>query len=339
MKCMNIDLLKRLVNCHSTPGEEDEVIGLLNQAWRSHAGWRCRALGRYAFLAGQTTTQNSSSGRILICAHADSPGYIVDSLNRDYATAVPLGSPHFNGSQTRVVVKTRKDKIPVVLRKVSGDDSTELFRFRNHPGIRCGDRVAYAVNFLLSRDKAFLSAPFLDNRAGCYLLCELLASLPLVTPCQIFVAVTSAEEFSGFGASVLARHLEADLVICLDTTYTSEVQRVELQKGPVLTLSDKSVLVASKVHDVLRECCQKWGIPLQTEVYNFSGTDARAFPMAGSLAPVLPLLIPSDGNHTPFETISVHDLEQTLLLLQKLCMEAEVLPLFQQKAFTWSLRD
>ena len=291
-----------------------------------------------AYLAEQTQN-NSSRGKILICAHADSPGYIVDTLRGGYGTAVPVGSPHFTGKQTGVVVKTRKNKIPLILRKVAGEDSTELFRFRAHPDIHCGDRVAFAPSFSLSRDAALLTAPFLDNRAGCYLLCELLASLPPVTPCQIIVAVTSAEEFTGFGASVLAKHLEADLVLCLDTTYTSKTQSVELRNGPVLTLSDRSVLVADKVHAVLHECCQNWGIPLQTEVYNFSGTDARAFPAAGSLAPVLPLLIPSDGNHTPRESIAVRDLEQTLSLLQKLCLEPDLLPLFQQKAFTWSLRD
>ncbi|NMA20568.1 MAG: hypothetical protein GX927_08305 [Lentisphaerae bacterium] len=334
---MNIDLLKRLVHCHSTPGEEDEVIDLLAQEWSSHAGWQCQALGRYAFLAGQSAARKPSRGRILICAHADSPGYIVDSLKDGYATVVPLGLPKFKDSQIRAVVKTRNDKIPVILQKVSEGDSPEIFRFREHPGVRRGDRVAYAADFVLSHDNAFLSAPFLDNRAGCYLLCELVASLPAVTPCQVFVGVTSAEEFTGFGASVLARHLDADLVICLDTTYASEAQDVALQNGPVLTLSDKSVLVSSKVEGALHEYCQKWGVPLQTEVYNFSGTDAKAFPMAGSLAPVLPLLIPSDGNHSPLETIAVRDLEQTLFLLQKLCLDKEALPLLK-KAFTWSFR-
>ncbi len=337
---MNTDLLKRLVYCHSTPGDEDEVIAVLDEEWRRHAGWCCRGLGRYAFLAEQRSNVCLPSGRILICAHADSPGYIVDTLKGGYGTAVPLGSPHFNGNQTRVVVKTGKGKIPVTLQKISGEDSTEsYFRFRTRFDIRRGDRLAYAPGFTESGGGVLLAAPFLDNRAGCFLLCELLARLPPVTPCQIVVAVTGAEEFTGFGASVLARHVEADLVICLDTTYTSKTQGVELKKGPVLTLSDKSVLVADKVHALLHESCQNWGIPLQAEVYNFSGTDARAFPAAGSVAAVLPLLIPSDGNHTPREIIAASDLEQTLLLLLKLCTEPDILALFQQKAFIWSLRD
>lgn len=339
MFSMNTDLLKRLVYCHSTPGEEDEVISLLDQEWRQHAGWRCRGLGRYAFLAEQLRTSAFSPGRILICAHADSPGYIVDTLKGGYGTAVPLGSPHFNGKQARMVVKTENGKIPVVLQKVSGEEPADSFRFRAHSGIRCGDRMAFAPCFTESKGGAFLTAPFLDNRAGCYLLCELLASLPEVTPCQIVVAVTGAEEFTGFGARVLAQHLQADLVLCLDTTYSSKAQEIELQKGPVLTLSDKSVLVATKVREVLQACCRKWEIPLQAEVYNFSGTDARAFPEAGSLAAVLPLLIPSDGNHSPRESIAASDLQQTLHLLQKMCTEPDILTLFQQQAFTWSLRE
>ena len=58
-----------------------------------------------------------------------------------------------------------------------------------------------------------------------------------------------------------------------------------------------------------------------------------------ALALVLPLLIPSDGNHTPRETIAIKDLESTLALLLKLCTGPDILDLFQHEAFTWSLCD
>ena len=337
---MNIDLLQRLVACHSTPGDEDEVITLLHKEWAAQTDWRCRALSRYALLAEKTKQGNPAGGRILVCAHADSPGFVVDSLKGASGTAIPLGGAHFDGQQCKMLIKTSKGKTPLVLRKFCQEKTGETgFRFKSQTDIRRGDRIAYAPNFSKSRCGSFLSAPFLDNRAGCFLLCELLAKLPAKTPKQILLAVTAAEEFTGFGASVLAEHLQADLVICLDTTYTNKEQGVELKKGPVLTLSDKSVLVPRKVHAALHQCCREWDIPLQDEVYNFSGTDARAFPSAGSLALVLPLLIPSDGNHTPRESIAIKDLQSTLALLLKLCTGPDILDLFQREAFTWSLCD
>ncbi|MFA6930578.1 MAG: hypothetical protein WCT05_09635, partial [Lentisphaeria bacterium] len=319
---MNEDLLKRLVFCHSTPGEEDEVIALLAEQW-GQAGWHGRALGRYAYLAEQAVEPAAVQGRILLCAHADSPGFIIDSLHDGVATAVSIGYPHFDSKRVRAVVKTSERKIPIYLEAVSEEGRIESFyRFKASTGMRRGDRIAYAPSFK-EKKGAFLEAPFLDNRAGCFLLCELLNSLPQATPCQIIVAATAAEEFTGFGASVLAHQLSADLVLCLDATYTSKKQGVELQKGPVLTLSDKSILIPGKVRDFLQKRCQSWDIPLQTEVYNYSGTDARAFPSAGNLALVLPLLIPSDGNHSPREVIARSDLQHTLMLLQHLCTDPE----------------
>jgi putative aminopeptidase FrvX len=100
-----------------------------------------------------------------------------------------------------------------------------------------------------------------------------------------------------------------DLVVCLDATYEAPEQGVCLGKGPVLTLSDASVLLSVEVRDRVLAWAEANGLPLQTEVYNYSGTDARAFPQQGLPARVLPVLLPTRGNHTPVETASVADLE------------------------------
>jgi putative aminopeptidase FrvX len=115
---------------------------------------------------------------------------------------------------------------------------------------------------------------------------------------NVVLAATASEEFGGFGAAVLASRVQADLVICLDATYADKKQGVRLGGGPVLTLSDASVLIGRPVWNVLERLSQAWELPLQTEIYNSSGTDARAFPAQGSLAPVLPLLVASEQSFT-----------------------------------------
>jgi len=124
---------------------------------------------------------------------------------------------------------------------------------------------------------------------------------------EVVLGATAAEEFGGFGATVLARAIEPDLVICLDATYESPEQRVLLGKGPVLTLSDASVLISPAMRDLVLEWFHRRGLLLQTEVYNVSGTDARAFPKVGLPAPVLALLIATRGNHSPAEVANLAD--------------------------------
>jgi len=84
---------------------------------------------------------------------------------------------------------------------------------------------------------------------------------------------------------------------------------VNIGLGPVLTLSDASVILSCATRDKVREIFRNVGIPLQTEVYNYSGTDAKAFPLAGLKCPVLALLIATLGNHSPIESASVDDVE------------------------------
>ena len=115
----------------------------------------------------------------------------------------------------------------------------------------------------------------------------------------------ASEEFGGYGAAVLARQVQPDLTVVLDATYTAPSQGVRMGGGPVLTLADASVLISPARRDRLQTCFHDHGLPLQTEVYNVGGTDARAFPLQGLPAPVLPLLIATTGNHTTEKTMNM----------------------------------
>ncbi len=314
---MALSGLKRLVYCHSTPGDESEVFAFLLAHWRL-AGWQTRSLGRYAVLAERPALL-ARAPTVLLCAHADSPGYIVSAVTADGGLAIPLGSPAFPPPFRKAVLKSAIGKSEVSLSRsdLGGGEVT----FPPLPGLQRGDRLAFKSFWRQSAD-GLLRAPFLDNRVGCFLLTRLATALPSNLPVNIVLAVTGGEEFTGFGASVLARAVPADLVLCLDVTYANRDQGVNLGGGPVLTLSDRSVLIGPEVQQTLAELGRGWGLPLQIEVYNYSGTDAKAFPLAGNPALVLPLLIASKGNHSPRETIATADLQSCEELLLRLCSDS-----------------
>jgi len=185
-------------------------------------------------------------------------------------------------------------------------------------GIIHGDRACFAADPDIGQD-GMIASPFLDNRLGCWLLCELAKSLPLKESVwHVVLGATACEEIGGFGAPVLATEVRPDLVICLDATYEDEEQNVLVGNGPVLTLSDASVIISPDERDAFLEFFAREKIPLQTEVYNYSGTDSRAFPHAGLATPVYALLLPTRGNHTPREEGSVKDAENLLHGLEAL---------------------
>ncbi len=318
MPLNTMNLLFDLLKCHATPGDEDEVAELLLKTWKS-AGWTTQSLGRYAVTSVREPDGDSADAKtILICAHMDSPGFIVQSINDDQsANAINIGYPHFEEPEVDVVVKQADgQKIPATLSNRL--EETNIYPLTAASQLMRGDRLCYACEPSVHDD--LIESPFLDNRLGCFALCEI-AETVKASNLRIMLAATSGEEFTGFGASVLAAHCTPDLIICLDATYEEKEQNVLIGNGPVLTVTDKSVLLGRKTVESLKRHCTTWGVPLQTEIYNFSGTDARAFPSQGITVPVLPILIPTTGNHTPLETAAISDIESLNKLLLRLCTD------------------
>jgi len=228
--------------------------------------------------------------------------------------ATALGGPTFNGGSAACVLKTRRGKFLGVLRDLAGEDCEPELRFEleaseaERADVRRGDRICFAPQSQ-SRGNTFES-PFLDNRLGCWLLTRLAAETRAwQSKYQVVLGATACEEMCGFGANVLAEHIRPALVVVLDTTYESKEQGVLLGGGPVLTVSDASVLLSPRLRDRVLDLMGRVGVPIQTEAYNFSGTDARAFPRRGLTCPVLPVLVPTRGNHSPCEAADLRDLE------------------------------
>ena len=303
-----LEPLKRYCSLHATPGDEGAVFEALRADWLAQ-GLDVRTLGRYAVLA--QPGERKKSDTLLLVAHADSPGFSIESVQPDgEATVIPLG-----GIRPRepadLVLKCAAGLLPAHLERPPAASAPWLVgrplrvTFPEPcPTLAKGDRLCWAPLWEAAAGR--LSTPFLDNRAGCALVAEWHGRFAGLLPeFNVVVAATAMEEVNGFGAAILAQHVQADAVVVLDATYAEETQGIALGKGPVLTLSDASCILPPALRDRLVAC----GVPLQTEVYNFSGTDARAFPTHGATCPVVPLLLPTEGNHSPRETCAVADLE------------------------------
>lgn len=319
--------LSELVNCHSTPGDECEVARVLLRVWTA-CGLRTVAHGRYAVSARVATAAGRGRRRpvLLVCAHMDSPGYIVERFAGDRAWVLPLGHPSCAGTVTPVWVKTAAGRFTSELRRetrADDDEGAESFSIPMLPGLARGDRVCFAATAdgdATGPDSALVRAPFLDNRLGCALLCELAAAGGLQDndACEVVLGATASEEMGGFGAPVLARAVQPDAVVCLDATYEAPEQGVRLGAGPVLTLSDQSVLLSGGMRDRLLAFCAECALPMQTEVYTVSGTDAKAFPHQGLAAPVFALLLATRGNHTPEEVADWRDVASCAAVIRAL---------------------
>ena len=318
---MKIEILKNLIKAHSTPGDEEEVASLLENHWKEN-GLQITGLGKFAIFAegARGASPHENKPTVLVCAHMDSPGYIVETVGEDKLSLVTLGGASFEKDKTEITIKTNQGKYNATLTSPEEKcyEATPVFM-----GVQPGDRACFVPHIKIEDD--IITAPFLDDRLGCFILTELAEDNDFMNSddIRIVLGATASEEMGGFGSPVLAEHVKPDYVIVLDATYASEKQGITLGGGPVLTLSDNSVLLSPKERDEFAEMFKSAGIPYQFEVYNYSGTDARAFPHAGLTAPVKALLTPTENNHHENEKAALIDIENTIKGV-KLLVESEI---------------
>jgi putative aminopeptidase FrvX len=304
---MKLDTLKHFCSLHATPGDEHEVFDALIQRWKAQ-GLDTERIGNYAVIA--QPGEHKKADTVLLLAHADSPGFIVQSVRSPTEVEViALGGVHPT-HDAALLLKTSKGTLPALLHAPDEDQAWSrtmpLLVTLDQPctDVQKGDRACWAFNWEANENE--VASPFLDNRIGCALIADWYEDCATrFAGMNVVLAASAMEEVNGFGANVLTQHVKADLVLVLDISYTDAKQGIELGKGPVITLSDASVLLSPKVRDRILSA----PVPLQTEVYNYSGTDARAFPAQGIPTPAVPVLIPTEGNHSPRETLHPADLE------------------------------
>lgn len=303
---MELETLRTFCALHATPGDEEEVFCALLRRWRTQ-GLDTQRLGPYAVVA--TPGERKKSDTVLLVAHADSPGFIVSAVRSPTELEV-LALGGVEPVAAELTLKTHEGCFPARLHSPGEPEAwtrrqpLRVTLSASCASVRKGDRLCWAAHW--GEAEGRIVSPFLDNRAACALIADWYdCHAALLPEANVVLAATAMEEVNGFGAAVLARNVRADAVLALDVTYENARQSVGMGRGPVVTLSDASALLSPVLRDRLLAC----GVPLQTEVYNFSGTDARAFPQQGLPMPVVPLLLPTRGNHSPRETLARADFE------------------------------
>lgn len=325
------DVLQSMVYTHSTPGDEDDMATILLNKWKAE-GWDTSSLGRMAIIA-KSPNWDDSRKTILICAHLDSPGFIVQKTSEDEhsGTVVTLGYPRMKKRQKTAEAIAKLNGQFVKAKLTAKGPAKEIqYTFNSDAALPRGTRLCFAPSFKITDE--CVNASFLDNRLGCFLLHELAAPL-LEAGVNVILAATANEEFLGTGACVMAAAVKPDMAIVLDATYEEPGQNVKCGQGPVLTLTDKSVIVATKQWEALKTLCESWNLPIQMEIYNFSGTDAKAFPQIGHFCTVLPILVPTTGNHSPCEKAQLADVRSLFNLLLKMTESPNAMEVLECK---WS---
>ncbi|WP_372370651.1 M42 family metallopeptidase [Candidatus Uabimicrobium sp. HlEnr_7] len=318
-------LLKSIIQTCSVPGNEIDLRDLLIEEFQKYGKiHRSKWTG---FYCAHKNNSKKKQTKIVITAHMDSPGFIVKDIeDSGELTIISLGGLNPSLMDLRQVKLRTKDKIYPGIITLKDKDVTDrrmatykgFFGFLSEKdaekkGVCIGDSVCFDSP-IVEMENNLISAPHLDNRLGIFSLLNIAKKLSNENlDCNIYFAATDCEETGGRGAKILANMIQPNIAICLDTTY--EEGRVKMSKGPVLTLADAAVLLPTTTRDSVGQIAKENKVPLQYEVYNYAGTDAKDFKDVGDGCLTLCLLIATLNNHSPHEICSLKDLESTKKLV------------------------
>ncbi len=282
-------------------------------------------------------TRRGPGKRIMFSAHMDTIGYIVlDADKEGFLRVSNVGGIYPTTAAARHIVFAN-GVTGVIHSDPLGEDKPSIVKLFIDVGADSRDAALEmvpvgtmgVVAYQLTEMGDHVAAPYMDDRAACAVLAELLMALG--EPKHEIVAVFSVQEEVGCrGAVAAAYSVEPDIGVAIDVTPAGDSPKcdpplaVKLGKGPAVKVKDSNSIATPAVRDGMVAAAKKAGVPFQYEVLPYGGTDAGAIMTSRGGVPSGTLSIPCRYVHSAVETVSVKDMEQCVALLKAYVEEVVV---------------
>ncbi len=335
---MDTRLLLKLMETDGVSGREEPVSKLISSHLKKHVN------KVYSDKVGNLVAIKKGKGpKIMLAAHMDEVGLIVKTIDEDGLVGLAeiggLNIPSIVNQRVEIVGKTRVPGV-ITTRSISNDWDFErekilimhdLFvdtglekKELEKKGVLIGSTVVLKQHngFLANKKIAYGKA--LDDRTGCFILCELAKRLKGV-PNEIILVFTVQEEVGLYGAKVSIYNLEPDYCLVVDTSNANdrgnETPTKVLGKGPVLTVMDVEMLGNRKMNEKIESLAKKKKIPIQLEVSSAGTTDALSIAFSKGGIPTSMLGVCVRNLHTTVGMSHLDDIENCIKLLAEFLKE------------------
>jgi putative aminopeptidase FrvX len=334
------EFLFALLNTPSPAGFESEG----QKIWMNYVGSFADSVENDAYgNVWATLTGDGSSARIMLEAHADEIGFMIQNITEEgflYVTRIggsdraiargkrlsilgEKGPVHAVFGNTAIHLREKEnEKVPEVheLYLDVGANTKEEVERR---GIRVGHPAIYAETAEeLVHDRIIGRA--IDNRIGGFILSQVLASLTTDAPrpaATLFAVNAVQEEIGGSGMKMISYRLEPSVAVVLDVTHATDSPGIDRNKhGSIKLGGGPTVTHGTANHPALVKrlitLAHELEIPIQHEASSrFTGTDTdHVYPMRGGVPSAL-LSVPLRYMHSTVEMVDLRDVERCVLLL------------------------
>ncbi len=330
-----------LLNCLNIPGQSGFETPIRNYIEKKLDIFGELSHDRLGSVICEIKGDNSQGIKIFISAHMDTCGFLVHSIeSTGKIKCINFGYMDVEACHLQPVAISTKDGYISGLMNAFKEGDKLSFTIdigirsmvqTTDMGILAGDPIHFINAPVLLGDPSnrIICSPRLDNRFGIFELLLLGEAFQKAPPMNdIYLVATVEEEVGARGAKTAASMVKPDLALILDATY--DEHPVSMAKGPVITLSDRSVLLSSDIRNYLLKLAKNVNIPIQTECWNIGGSDAGTVRLVGDGIPTVPILTATKNAHTPSEIGCIKDCYTVVKYCQEITKHTDqILDVFQ----------
>lgn len=281
--------------------------------------------------------KGTSGKKVMLSAHMDQIGLIVTDIDeKGFLRVAPVGGIgassclgrafRFENGVCAVAFWEQKDVEPGkatianCFLDIGAKDRAQVEKL-----VSIGDMAVYAPLWQELGDN--VSCAYLDDRIGCAIAAQ--AFIDAKTPHDLYAVFTVQEEVGCRGAGVAAYAIEPDFNINFDVTGCGDTPKahplaIALGKGAAIKVMDRSVIVPVSARRFLQDCADENGIPWQSEVLPYGGTDTSGVQRSRAGVAACCISLACRYVHSAHETVSRADVQGALALTKAALAKAEL---------------
>lgn len=278
-------------------------------------------------------SRTEGAKKVMLCAHMDEIGFIVNSIGDDGAVRVgTLGGIRLAAaSYTKVIsqrgvkgalcanadVQPADYKADTMYIDIGAKNRREAERY-----VKIGDTFVCEPSLSKLCFSRVCGRP-IDDRVGCAVLLELAERLSGVElSFDVYFVFSVQEEVGCRGSKPATFAISPDIAICFDVTATGDTPSAKpmacaLGGGAAIKIKDNSVICHEDIVKALCKVAEAEKIPYQREVLTFGGTDTSSMQLTGCGAMAGAISIPMRYVHSGVETCDMKDVAACVSLAEK----------------------
>lgn len=183
--------------------------------------------------------------------------------------------------------------------------------------VTVGDMVGFDSDYQ-EFGNGLVRAKALDDRAGCYVLIEMLKK---DLPFDAYFVFTTMEEIGCLGATTASYSVRPQYALVIEGTTAGDIHTDEnktsvckVGEGPVISFMDNGTIYDRELFRLAMEAAKENEIPVQTKQAVAGGNESSAVQRALGGCKTLAISVPCRYIHSPVSVASLADIENTVCL-------------------------